>query len=127
MNRPVHFEIHASDPPGLIDFYEKLFGWAAVPMVEGVVWALRTGEGPRGLDGAIVHRKGARATIGQPINSFCCTVEVADLDAKLERGLALGAQLAMAKFGIPGMGWTAYLIDPDGNVFGLHQPGSGAA
>lgn len=127
MNRPVHFEIHASDPLGLMDFYEKLLGWTAVPMVEGVVWALRTGEGPRGLDGAIVRRQGARAPIGQPINSFCCTMEVADLDAKLELGLRLGAQLAMDKFGIPGMGWTAYLIDPDGNVFGLHQPGSGAA
>lgn len=127
MNRPVHFEIHSSDPPALIAFYEKLLGWAAMPIMEGMVWALRTGEGPRGIDGAIVLRKGARAPIGQPINAFCCTMEVADLDAKLELGLSLGAQLALAKFAIPGMGWTAYLIDPDGNVFGLHQPGSGAA
>ncbi len=127
MHRPVHFEIHSSDPPALMEFYEKLLGWTASPMVEGIVWALRTGDGPRGIDGAIVRRQGARAPVGQPINTFCCTMEVADLEAKLAEGLALGAQLAMGKFAIPGLGWTGYLIDPDGNVFGLHQPDSKAA
>lgn len=127
MHRPVHFEIHASDPPRLIAFYEQLLGWTVSPMIDGIVWAIRTGEGPRGLDGAFVRRHGAAAAVGQPLNGFCCTMEVSDLDAKLQHGLDMGGQLAMARFAIPGLGWTAYLIDPDGNIIGLHQPDSNAA
>lgn len=120
MSRPFHFEVHASDPMQLMRFYGALFGWTFSAIMEGVVWGIRTGEGD-GIDGAIIQRRGASAPLGQPVNAFVCTMRVADLDATLQQGEALGAVVAMAKFAVPGMGWTAYLIDPNGNLFGVHQ------
>ena len=33
-----------------------------------------------------------------------------------------GGTLAHPKNAIPGVGWQAYFKDPEGNVFGVHQP-----
>ena len=32
-----------------------------------------------------------------------------------------GGTLALTKMAIPHVGWVAYVKDPDGNIFGLHQ------
>jgi hypothetical protein len=34
----------------------------------------------------------------------------------------LGAEIALPKMPIPGVGWLGYIKDPDGNVLGLMQP-----
>jgi predicted enzyme related to lactoylglutathione lyase len=44
-----------------------------------------------------------------------------DLDAMVETAIAAGAKSVMAKFPIKGLGWTAYLIDTEMNMFGLFQ------
>jgi predicted enzyme related to lactoylglutathione lyase len=46
---------------------------------------------------------------------------VASLDAALETALKAGAQVALPKMAIPGVGWQAYIRDPDENIVGLHQ------
>jgi predicted enzyme related to lactoylglutathione lyase len=33
---------------------------------------------------------------------------------------------ALPKFASPGVGWAAYVIDPFGDIFGLHQQDAGA-
>jgi len=35
--------------------------------------------------------------------------------------LAAGASAVMPKMAIPGIGWQAYLLDSEKNIFGLHQ------
>ena len=34
-NLVVHFEIHATEPQALIDFYRQLLGWTFTPPVRG--------------------------------------------------------------------------------------------
>ena len=122
MSRVVHFEIHASQPARLIEFYGALLGWKFAQPMPGY-WQIDTGRGAKpGIDGGLIQRRGPAATGGQPLNAFLCTVEVEALDATLARALALGATLALPKMAIPGVGWLAYVKDPDENLLGLSQP-----
>jgi predicted enzyme related to lactoylglutathione lyase len=122
MSRVTHFEIHASQPERAIDFYSALFGWKFTQRFPGY-WQIDTGRGAEpGIDGGLIPRRGAPAGAGQAVNAFICTVEVAALDATLERALALGATLALPKMPIPGVGWLAYVSDPDANLLGITQP-----
>ena len=45
----------------------------------------------------------------------------------VSQALDLGATLALPKMPIPGMGWLAYIKDPDGNLLGLMEPDEKAA
>jgi len=47
-NLVVHFEIHASEPQRLIDFYSELLGWRFGQWGEVPYWTIETGEGAIG-------------------------------------------------------------------------------
>jgi hypothetical protein len=128
MSRVVHFEIHASEPHKLIEFYTALFGWKIQPWGTQEYWLIETGPGEApGINGGLAVRRGPPPAVSQPVNSFVCTAEVTSLDDALARATALGAVIALAKMPIPGVGWLAYIKDPDGNLLGLTQPDPGAA
>ena len=59
-------------------------------------------------------------------NAFVITVDVDDLDASLVKAQSDGALLCVPRMAIPGVGWLAYLKDPDGNIFGMMQMDAGA-
>ena len=127
MPRVIHFEIHASRPQALVDFYSKLFGWTFTKWNESVdYWTIRTGTDAPGIDGGLVLRRGAPPSSGQAVNAFPCTVQVDALDRTLADGQALGSTVAVPKMPIPGIGWLGYLTDPDGNLFGIMQPDNAA-
>ena len=44
-NLVVHFEIHASEPQRLIDFYSGLLGWRFSQFGETPYWTIETGRG----------------------------------------------------------------------------------
>jgi hypothetical protein len=48
-------------------------------------------------------------------------MDVESLDQSVSRAAGLGAATALPKMAIPGIGWLAYMKDPEGNVFGLMQ------
>ncbi|MCC7014085.1 MAG: VOC family protein [Planctomycetes bacterium] len=122
MGRVVHFEIHASLPQAAIAFYGALLGWSFVPMPGFEYWVIQTGApGEPGIDGGLVPRRGEAPLHGQAVNAFVCTAHVDSVDHKLERAVALGGQVALPKVAIPGIGWLAYIKDPDGNILGLMQ------
>lgn len=123
MSRPIHFEIHAGDPARVQAFYEALFGWSFQRWGEQDYWIIKTGEGQPGIDGGMVRRMGDTPAIDAPtpVIAYVCTVGVESLDASLEKAVALGGTLALAKMPIPGVGWLAYVKDPDGNIFGMMQ------
>jgi hypothetical protein len=122
MSRPVHFEIHAADPPRAIAFYEKLFGWTFTAWAGQPYWLVKTGEPPEpGIDGGLLERRGPPPVGGQAVNAYVCTVAVADLDATMTRAQALGGGVALARMPIPGVGWLGYLTDTEGNIFGVMQ------
>ena len=52
---------------------------------------------------------------------------IEDYDATHAKILAAGGQVALPKYALPGMAWQGYFLDPDGNVFGVHQPDESAA
>jgi hypothetical protein len=123
MARAVHFEIHASDPQALMRFYGDLFGWTFNKWQGGDYWEIHTGpDGQPGIDGGLVPRRGPVADAHTGINAFVVTIDVENLDQVLARAShAKRASVAQPKMAVPGIGWLAYLRDPDGNMVGLMQ------
>ncbi len=128
MSRAVHFEIHASDPEALIAFYARLFGWSFNKWEGGDYWMIHTGPDDQpGINGGLIPRRGALPENTAAMNAFVITIDVDSVDACLARALQAGAVTAVPKMPVPGIGWLAYLKDPDGNVFGVMQADTEAA
>lgn len=128
MPRVIHFEIHASDPEALIEFYTALLGWRFVKQQLMGYWLIETGPADQpGINGGLVRRPVAGADESQVVNAFICTVDVDSLDETLATNDRLGGLLALPKMPVPGVGWLAYVKDPDGNILGLHQPDPAAS
>ncbi|ULL17009.1 VOC family protein [Paenibacillus sp. H1-7] len=130
MGRVVHFEIHVSDMELAKKFYGEVFGWvfedwssyAGMPYFGAV-----TGDANEmGINGALMQRHGAAPEPGQAMNGFACTMGVADYDATEAKILNNGGKLALPKYALPGMAWQGYYMDPEGNLFGIHQPDKNA-
>ncbi|GAB1512372.1 VOC family protein [Actinophytocola sp. KF-1] len=126
MGRPVHFEIHATDPEQAKAFYENVFGWRIERWGSEPYWTISTGEG-RGIDGGLLARKGPPPAADAPAGSFVVTIEVADLTATTAAIVQHGGTMATGTQTIPNVGWLAYCADPDGNLFGVLQPGNSAS
>lgn len=125
MPRPVHFEIHASDPERAIAFYTAVFGWVFEQWADNPYWLVRTGEG-MGIDGGLLPRRGPEPTDDTPLAAFPITVDVTDVDATVDAVERAGGKVAMPKGAIPTVGWLAYCKDTEGNIFGLMQSDPGA-
>ncbi len=121
MPRPIHFEIHASDPGKIVRFYADVFGWTITHMPQFDYWMIETGAGD-GINGGLMKRRGPAPGPDAPVNAFICSLGIDSVDACLERSLKAGATVALPKMAIPGVGYQAYIKDPDGNIVGLHQP-----
>lgn len=123
MNQLGYFEIQSSDPAREARFYAEVFGWAiakddAIPIP---YYRIETG----GIGGGILERPVPAAPMSGT-NAFTCSFQVESFDAAAERILALGGQVAMAKFALPGKCWQGYFLDADHNVFGLFEVDEGA-
>jgi predicted enzyme related to lactoylglutathione lyase len=121
MFRPVHFEIHADDPARASRFYSKLFGWTFEKWGPVDYWAIKTGTSSPGIDGGLVPRRGPRPESGAAVSAFPCTIEVPDIDGISATIRASGGKEALPKMPIPTIGWLAYFIDTEGNIFGVMQ------
>ena len=120
----VHFEIPATDPEKLSQFYTSLFGWKIEKMpMEGmdyyVTSTVETDEQgmpkePGAINGGISPRM-------SPDQKPANYVNVESVEEYAGKAKELGATLVMDKMPVPGMGWFAMLIDPEGNTFGLWQ------
>jgi predicted enzyme related to lactoylglutathione lyase len=118
----VHFEIHASDPEILVKFYADVFGWKISHMPQFDYWLIETGSGDTGINGGLMKRRGPAPGPDAPVNAYVCSIGIDSVDAYLERTLKAGATVALPRMAIPGVGYQAYVKDPDGNLLGLHQP-----
>jgi predicted enzyme related to lactoylglutathione lyase len=121
MPRPVHFEIHASDPAKTAAFYSAVFGWKITHLPELTYWLIDTGEGD-GINGGIVERRGPKPAEDNPVNAFVCSIGISSVDDYVTHALTAGGTIALPKMTIPGVGYQAYVKDTDGNILGLHQP-----
>jgi uncharacterized protein len=116
MNRVVQFQVTAHDPERAAAFYNKAFGWNIQPY-QGAMeyWFIHSGDETQpGINGGIMRHDGQMPNV---IN----TISVGSLDASLETVVASGGQTVRPKFNVPGMGYLAYIVDTEGNLFGLMQ------
>jgi predicted enzyme related to lactoylglutathione lyase len=114
MPRPMHFEIPADDPARAEAFYGAVFGWKFRKW-DGPMpyWLITTGaDGEPGIDGGLLPRS-------QPGASTVNTIGVASLDDTVRAVEAKGGRVVAPRMGIPGVGWLAYCLDPEGNTFGV--------
>ena len=122
MGGVVHFEIPADDQKRARKFYQEALGWRVEP-VPGMDYSMvittdMDDDGQPAAAGAI--NGGMMAREGQ-ITAPVITVDVPDIDATLRSVEQLGGSVVMPKNEIPGMGFTAYFKDPEGNVMGLWE------
>ncbi len=125
MNGLVHFEIHASEPEKLVEFYTGVFGWEIKKWESGSMeyWLIMTCPkgAPNAINGGLMRRHGAAPAVGAAVSGYVCTMVVESVDEMMKKAEAAGGKVAMPKMAIPGMAWQAYMLDPDNNIFGLHQ------
>lgn len=129
-NLVVHFEIHASEPQKLIDFYSELFGWQFTRFGDVPYWVIDTGEGAinstgtpgHGINGGLTQRMGPKPEVGAAVNGCNFVVGVDEVDALFAKGLELGGTEALPLDDMEGVGRAGYLLDPDNNVFGIISP-----
>ena len=114
-NRVVHFEIPSEDPEKSMSFFEEVFGWQFRQFGEQPYWFVITGEeGAPGINGGLMKRKDPRQPV---VNS----VMVENIDQTLADIEKAGGTVVVQKMAIPGMGCSAYFMDPDKNIHGVWQ------
>jgi predicted enzyme related to lactoylglutathione lyase len=115
-NPVVHFEIAGKNGPAARDFYGKLFGWQ---------FRLWDGGPDYGLVQAGADRNAIGGGVGttQPgMNPYVTLyVEVADVQAALDKAKSLGGKVVQPPTPIPGVGTSALFTDLDGNLIGLFK------
>lgn len=117
MSRVIHFEIAADNPEKSAAFYTDVFDWT-IQKWDGPeeYWLVTTGEnGTPGIDGGLMR---AQSHLPPTVN----TIEVASVDAYVEKITAHGGAVAVPKTAVPGVGYFAYCKDPAGVVFGIMEP-----
>lgn len=120
MPKIVHFEIPVDDPQRAAAFYRDVLGWEVSRYGEEPYWLVRAGgdEEP-GADGALVGREELH-------RSPVVIAGVADVEDVLDRVQKAGGAVIQGRLPIPGMGWSAYIRDPEGNTIGFFQPDTSA-
>lgn len=73
-----------------------------------------------------MQRRGPAPEAGQSLNGYACTLGVENYDQTEEKILNNGGTVALPKYALPGMAWQGYFLDPEGNIFGIHQPDKNA-
>jgi len=111
-NKIVHFEIPADDPEKVRAFYEKIFDWKIEKMPGGAMdyWMIRA----EGVGGGILPKSMPEMT----------RINYISVDSVEEHSKVIedsGGKVVMPKTAVPGMGWFAVAIDPEGNPFGIWE------
>lgn len=115
-NRLVHFEIEADEPEKVRKFFENVFGWEFTQFGNVPYWLADTGNEPcPGIDGAVMKRK-------QPQTNVTNIIHVESIDESVKKVERAGGKICVPKMAIPGVGYVAYFLDPEDNVFGMMQP-----
>ena len=117
----VHFEIPANDVEKVKKFYVDLFGWKIekIPNMEynavETVPMDKKGKLLRpGVNGGLYKRDNPQQ---QTLNY----INVESVEEYSKKVADLVGQIVVKKTEIPGMGWFAIAVDPEGNVFGLFE------
>jgi uncharacterized protein len=106
----VHFEINAKDTSRAKRFYSALFGWKYKDSdIPGIEYYLIDDTNPPGAINPNQQEPG-------PVVYF----DTDDIDASIGKVRESGGK-SDDKQPIPGQGWFAGCVDPEGNKFSLYQ------
>lgn len=119
MNSIAYFEIQASNLPAAIHFYSELFGWRFIKEAYVPIDYYRIET--NGINGGLLQRPAQTPPTMYGTNAFVNSIQVDNYDACSEKILALGGQIALPKFAIPGRCWQGYFMDLDNNTFGIFE------
>lgn len=119
----VHFEIPANDVEKLRVFYSELFGWkiekSSVPMEYWTIETVPVDEKMAplrpGVNGGLYKKERSEF---KPVNY----ISVESIDKYIEKVKALGGTIMQQKQEVPGVGWVAIALDPEGNQIAMLQP-----
>jgi predicted enzyme related to lactoylglutathione lyase len=120
--RVVHFEIPYDDEERARRFYADAFDWQ-VQGIPGMDYTLVT-TGPSGRDGPAEPgfvNGGLLGRSDSPSRAPVVIIAVDDIDATLAVVESLGGKTVVSRRPVGGMGFSAYLEDPEGNVIGLWE------
>jgi hypothetical protein len=107
----VHFEIGCRDRTKTARFFTDLFGWHIQDGPAGTIDTAAAG----GIPGHIT-------SLGhEPQHYTMFYVEVDDVQAHLDKAVALGGKMLVPPIKIP-TGTFAWFSDPEGNTIGLLKP-----
>jgi predicted enzyme related to lactoylglutathione lyase len=120
----VHFEIPANDIEKLKKFYQTLFGWkfqkypgpTTYYLVETVPVDDKMNPVRAGVNGGLYCKKDAQDPVNVMQMNYIGVESIEEYSTKIEK---LGGKIKFPKMEIPGLGWWALAIDPEGNTFGL--------
>lgn len=115
MSKVVHFEIGSSNFDASKAFYEACFGWTYEIYEQMDYHQIDTGKDVSGINGGFMPA-------GDFDQKIILTINVEDLDEKLERVVDHGGTIIMPPQEIPGVGRLAYFKDPLDTIMGLMQP-----
>lgn len=116
MSKVVHFEIPVDDAERAAEFYRGVLGWDIAGFGDQPYWLVTAGATDEpGADGALIARGDIHRT---PV----LVVGTEDLDGALAAVEANDGRVLQGRMQIPGVGWSAYIEDSEGNTIGLFQP-----
>lgn len=117
MAKIVHFEIPVDDPRRATAFYRDVLGWSVSGFGGQPYWLVQAGaDDEPGANGALVGRDDVHR---HPV----LIAGVGDIDATLARVGERGGTVVQGKMTIPGVGFSAYFTDCEGNLVGLFEQG----
>ncbi len=105
----VHFEIGCTDPARAGKFFGELFGWNIQASGPAAMIDTASKQGIPGHITALGH---------EPLHYTIFYVEVDDIQACLDKAIALGGKTVVPPVKIP-TGTFAWFSDLDGNTIGL--------
>ena len=115
MSRVIHFEIPASNPETVINFFQTVFGWKIQKWGDQPYWICSTGENDQmGINGAIMQKANERHHVQN-------TISVNEIEAARKAVVTNGGKLTSEVMDIPTIGKFCYFSDPDGNIHGMLQ------
>ena len=108
-----HIEFPADDPERAKRYYSAVAGWEFGAMDQFPdYWLFRTAEG---YGGAVGKRD---VSTGHILRIY---IEVDSIDDALAASDRTGGTTKESKAEVPGMGWFAVVIDPEGSEVGLFE------
>ncbi len=110
----VHFDIPVDNIERARKFYGELFEWKIEKVPGGMEYWMITPIDEKAVGGGMMPRQ-------QPEQTIADYFAVASIDESTAKVTKLGGKVVVPKMAIPGMGYFAYCLDTERNVFALWE------